>query len=343
MQVVPTWTGRRAALLQQACCATNEEFAEHLEVSVRMVAYWKERPDTIPLAKTQKILDAALDRASEQVQAKFAALTGEGPGPGRPATLDADEQERTRQAIHTPSRLDAATMTDLDRALDGQRRLDDIFGPDSIIGPMSSQQDVLEKLLRDTRGPHRRELARLVANWTTFVGWLHAERGNLADADPYFAKAEAMAGDAGDGVLVSTATSYRGYLALLQGNPRAAIRNSMAAISIPGSHPAQHAYDYLQTAQAYASLGDTGQARVLLQQASELVTTAGQPPASVYWYTEPFFRLNIGLVQCRIGQHRDAADSIRSGLDELPADQRQADWLAEYQQALARAEARETE
>lgn len=350
MQVVPAWTGRRASLLQQAYCATNEEFAAQLEVSTRMVAYWKERPDTVPLAKTRKILDNALDRANERVQAKFAALLEErDPAPvtsavAPAARLDADKQERIRQAVHSPKRLDAASISDLDQALTGQRHADDIFGPDLILDGMSRQRDVLEKLLRDARGPHRGELARLVANWTTFVGWLHTERaarGDYTTADSYFAKGESLADEAGDGILASTATSYRGYLALLQGNHRAAIRYSMAAIATPGAHATQNAYDRLQAAQAYAGLGDTAQARALLQQTSDVVTAAGTPPGSVYWYTEPFFRMNIGLAQYSIGQHQEAADSIRSGLADLPADQQQAEWVTEYRQALDQAEAQE--
>jgi hypothetical protein len=44
--------------------------------------------------------------------------------------------------------------------------------------------------------------------------------------------------------------------------------------------------------------------------------------------------MNIGLTQNAIGQYRDAVDSIRSGMAELPADQQNAEWPEEYQQAL---------
>ena len=92
-------------------------------------------------------------------------------------------------------------------------------------------------------------------------------------------------------------------------------------------------------AQSYAGLGDAGEAKRLLHRASDLVTNAGEPPESLYWYTEPFLRMNIGLAQHAIGQYRDAADSIRSGIAELPADQQNAGWLDEYRQALGYADA----
>jgi hypothetical protein len=148
-----------------------------------------------------------------------------------------------------------------------------------------------------------------------------------------------MADEIGDGVLASTATSYRGYLALLKGQYRAAIRNTAASLATPGAHPTQLAYDSLQEAQAYSGLGDLKTAEQLLHRASDLVTGAGDPPESLYWYTEPFLRMNIGLTQHAIGQHRDAADSLASGMAGLPADQQSAEWLGEYKQALDRAHA----
>jgi tetratricopeptide (TPR) repeat protein len=174
----------------------------------------------------------------------------------------------------------------------------------------------------------------LVANWMTFVGWLHTALREYPEADAVFASAEEMSDELGDGVLSSTATSYRGYLALLQGRYRPAIRATAAALGTPGAHPTQLAYDTLQAAQAYAGIGDLREAKSLLHRASDLVTNAGDPPESLYWYTQPFLRMNIGMAQHSIGQYRDAADSISSGMDGLPPDQLNAEWLDEYQQAL---------
>ena len=71
-----------------------------------------------------------------------------------------------------------------------------------------------------------------------------------------------------------------------------------------------------------------------MHEASDLATGAGDPPESLYWYTEPFLRMNIGMTQDAIGQYRDAVDSISSGIAELPVDQQRAEWLQEYQESL---------
>lgn len=85
MQVISSWTGRHADALRQALRMTNESFADYLGVAVRTVAYWRQRPDTIPQQHMQEILDAALEprswlEASPQV-AHAAGLSARRPAP----------------------------------------------------------------------------------------------------------------------------------------------------------------------------------------------------------------------------------------------------------------------
>lgn len=56
---------------------TNESFAEYLEVAVRTVAYWHQRPTMVPRPAQQAALDAGLERASDRVKAQFALLMGQ--------------------------------------------------------------------------------------------------------------------------------------------------------------------------------------------------------------------------------------------------------------------------
>lgn len=343
MQVIAQWSGGQADALRRALRMTVDEFAERVQASPRTVAYWRERPSIIPQASIQRKLDAALDSASDRAKAQF-ALFDNGSMEQLAETIDAhgsnpDEQARVRSVLCSPSHLDGATIEYLTQGLYGQRHAEDSLGATVMLAPLSTQLETLKTLLRETSGPHEPALTALVADWTTFVAWLHTEMHDYAKADATFAEAEEMSDDIGDGVLASTATSYRGYLALLQGRYRAAIRNTMAALATPGAHPTHLAYCTMQAAQAYAGLGDLREANRLLGQASDLVTGVGEPPKSLYWYTEPFLRMNIGLTQHAIGENRDAADSLTSGIAGISADQRDAEWMEEYRQALARAEA----
>jgi hypothetical protein len=93
--------------------------------------------------------------------------------------------------------------------------------------------------------------ARLIAEWISFVGWLHTAVRKDSRALALFADAEDPAGEAGDGTIAATAASFRGYLARLQGRPGGALRASAAALATPGADPARHTHDLLQTAQEY--------------------------------------------------------------------------------------------
>jgi hypothetical protein len=351
VQVIAQWTGAHADALRHSMRMSNESFAGYLGVAPRTVANWRKFPEVVPQPDKQAILDTALKKASDTEKARFAARvsemssreTVETPVPvaADPMTEplaalvpDPDERARVHGVLHVPSRLDAATVANLEQVLYGQRHAEDTIGPSMLIDPMKAQLETLITALREASGPNKAALLHLVTDWTTFVGWLHTALKEYPEADKVFAAAEEMADELGDGILASTATSFRGYLALLQGRHRAAIRATAAALGTPGAHPTQIAYDTLQFAQSYAALGDYKETENLLHRASDIVTGAGEPPRSVYWYTEPFLRMNIGLAQRAIGRYRDAADSITSGIAELPADQRNSDWVNDYRQVL---------
>lgn len=340
MNFVGTWTGRKSDALRRALRMSIEDFAAKLGVSTRTVAGWREHPDRVPQMLMQEALDVVLENAPDRVKALFAALL-EDEQPNHVKALMPDESERTSLAVANPSRLDTATIENLSLVLAGQRKADDVLGAEAIRVPMAIQLQTLQGLLKKATGPQHDRLARLVAEWATFVGWLHIASGNGDEALKLFTTAEEITDETADGTVAATATSFKGYLALLQGRPRKAIRETAGALATPGSHPTQHVYDLLQTAQAYAQLDDVKEAGKFLAKASDLAANAGTPPQSVYWYTEPFFRLNIGLAQLGIGQHSKAADSLRSGIADIPEQQQSAEWMKNYRDALAKAEASE--
>jgi hypothetical protein len=105
----------------------------------------------------------------------------------------------------------------------------------------------------------------------------------------------------------------------------------------PGGHPVPHIFDQLQAAQGYAALGEVEHARRLLDSAAERTAHGVRPPPPVYWYSEPFFQIDIGVAQLEIGAYADAAALLDAGLRGMPADQAGAEWLNEYRQALERA------
>lgn len=127
VQVITTWTGGYADALRRALHMTYEEFSEYLTVSVRQVKNWHSRPEIFPQAKVQRILEGALDSASDRVKAQFALLVGEANGNAANVTeslsipLDTmTRREWTRDDAHLLSRsfdaaLERSAVEDVER------------------------------------------------------------------------------------------------------------------------------------------------------------------------------------------------------------------------------------
>jgi hypothetical protein len=79
MAVVTGWTGRTACALQAALRMSNDAFAAHLDIGVRTVADWHQKPGLRPRPETQQLLDTALARATAEVGERFVVLTGQSP------------------------------------------------------------------------------------------------------------------------------------------------------------------------------------------------------------------------------------------------------------------------
>jgi 8-oxo-dGTP diphosphatase len=76
VDLVNEWTGRTACALQAALRLSNDAFAQHLDVAVRTVAAWHQKPDLVPRSDMQQLLDTALHRAPDIAKARFAQLVG---------------------------------------------------------------------------------------------------------------------------------------------------------------------------------------------------------------------------------------------------------------------------
>ncbi|MEV5712031.1 transcriptional regulator [Actinoallomurus sp. NPDC052274] len=251
-----------------------------------------------------------------------------------------DDEERLSLALARPWRRDAGVIDALSTILAGERRLEDAIGPAPLLQPAVAQMATVMDMLRHASGPYRDELAVITADWTIFSGWLHAAVRQDARALALFHRAEELADDVDYGTGAALATSFRGYVARQQGRPRAVVRAASAALATPGVHLSQRTFDTLQAAQGHAALGDRDRVRRLLDTAAHLADEAGEPPPSVYWYTDGFFRLNIGMALVGVGEYRDAVEMLTEGLAGMPTEQRGAEWAREYEDALARAEER---
>lgn len=107
MTVIDQWTGRHARALQAAMRLTNEAFAEHLGVSPRTIAKWRERPRMVPSPQLQEALDTSLTLATEDTRTRFASNLNL-PPPDEPITLDTSVVSQLHAVVGELARVLAA-------------------------------------------------------------------------------------------------------------------------------------------------------------------------------------------------------------------------------------------
>ncbi|MQS08047.1 helix-turn-helix domain-containing protein [Streptomyces alkaliphilus] len=276
-------------------------------------------------------------RPSPQLVEALDGLVG-ADGALRAVVMDEEGESRVAGALTRPAGVDGRTVEALAGVLRAQRRLEDAIGPTPLIPAVRAQLEQVGTLAREARGPHRRALLAVAAEWHQYAGWLHAAVRRDARALELLSAAEELSDEAGDGTVAAVAVSFRGYVARQRGNFRGVLRASHAALHAPGAHPTQRVFDTLQAAGGHAGLGEREKARRLLGEAAEASTRVSDPPSIVYWYSPQFFQMNIGMVSLSLDDHAAAADLLSEGLRGLPAEQRGAEWTTEYRTALARAE-----
>ncbi|MBB4782830.1 helix-turn-helix domain-containing protein [Streptomyces rapamycinicus] len=254
------------------------------------------------------------------------------------AATNEESVARVARSMKNPSRIDAGTVKVFTDCLWAQRKLEDVIGPRSVLPAMRGQIGTIRELARNARGKHRDAFLATAAEWMQYTGWLHAAVRRDERAIDLLSRAEEIADEAGDPVTAAIAVSFKGYVARQQGRSRGVVRNAMAALHTPGSHPAQRCFDLLQAAQGHSSMNEKKEALGLLEDATTLIQKEIEPPRSLYWYKPPFFQMNIGMVYWELGENQMAADFLSSGLGDLPEDQQGAEWTHEYREVLSHAE-----
>ncbi|WUM76475.1 hypothetical protein OG485_14865 [Streptomyces sp. NBC_00328] len=74
-----------------------------------------------------------------------------------------------------PQHVDPALITYFQQQLEGHYRADMFLGPHDLIGTVSAQYQLIDKLVRSAKGETRRGLLRVGAAYAALVGWLYQD------------------------------------------------------------------------------------------------------------------------------------------------------------------------
>lgn len=253
-----------------------------------------------------------------------------------PAVADED-QGRVQHAIARPQRLDSSAVEAFARLLASQRRLDDAVAAHLLLPGITPQWQVVHQVARDARGPHANGLRTVAAEWTQFVGWLHAEARLDTPARKLLEQARVEAAELDSGELVAQAIDFRGWLARQRGEHLTAARAYEAMVATPGTSVPQRVIGMTHAGYSLGRSGQIGDAERMLAGAQDLAEEVQDPPSTAYWLSPAFMRLGLGMALAGLGDRPAAAEQLRAGLDGLPADWVAAEWATEYREALSSA------
>lgn len=81
-----------------------------------------------------------------------------------------------------PQHVDPALIDYFQTQLEGHYRADMFLGPHDLIGTVSAQYQLIDKLVRSAKGETRRGLLRVGAAYAALVGWLYQDAGDMDGA-----------------------------------------------------------------------------------------------------------------------------------------------------------------
>ncbi|RBM15909.1 Twin-arginine translocation pathway signal [Streptomyces sp. PT12] len=158
----------------------------YFEVSPRTWRRWESSRPGWPREDYAIALHAAFGRWPEDLGFDVP----EGMRPARDETVD-DVQRRTFISVTAaalsagptpPRHVDPALITYFQEQLEGHYRADMLLGPHDLIGTVSAQYQLIDRLIRVAAGETRRGLLRVGAAYAALVGWLYQDAGDLGAA-----------------------------------------------------------------------------------------------------------------------------------------------------------------
>jgi transcriptional regulator with XRE-family HTH domain len=267
-----------------------------------------------------------------------------------------DDEERLVAAARTPRRHDPGVVDALATVLDGQRRTEDVIGSTPLIQPVAGQLAVVQNLVTEARGDLRPDVVRIGSQWAQFAAWLHANTGQLDDAQLLYGRALDWATEVDDAHMIGTALNMQGHTAWLGGKIGPMIGLSQAAQRDTGASPGVLALAAQQEARGRALTGDAETTCRKLDEAAELLATAAEhtddEPPWIYFYGPGFLTVQRGLAYRFLGRsveaegdqeaarwYARAIEMFEAGLAAMPANIRNAEFVGSYLYQLAATDA----
>ncbi|WP_158883912.1 helix-turn-helix domain-containing protein [Amycolatopsis anabasis] len=284
----------------------------------------------------QTVDPSTADKLDELLGADGALRALLNPKTASTTVLNPDDFGRLAYVAERPRAVDSSALGSLAAVLAESRRMEDTLGARAVLEPALGYFQLLECLVVDARGPLRPSVVSLAAQWAQFVGWLHAATEQSSASCRWLDRATEWALEVSDSSMVATTLSLKGYNAWKVGQLGPMLGLSEAAQRSDRVSPGLRAMAAQQEARAHALLGEADATDRKLDEATDLaasIVPEDEPPW-VYFYGPDFLQMQRGRAYRYLGRYQEAANLLAAGLDALPPEQRDAEWITSYRNDL---------
>ncbi|MCX5535736.1 Twin-arginine translocation pathway signal [Streptomyces sp. NBC_00006] len=316
--------------VEQAAARLTEHGQQLLEdrqftVSARTWRRWEGGRPGWPAAETAVVLHDALGRWPEDL-----GFTTP-PGWIRPEQHGEDQVKRrafvsvTAAALIagpvTPQHVDPALIDYFQEQLEGHYRADMLLGPHDLIGTVSAQYQLIDKLVRSAKGDTRSGLLRVGAAYAALVGWLYQDAGDMQGASFWRGVTQEIAVRSRDPHLI-------GYSLVNQAQVRTDLGDGPAVIdlceaALEDQHrlmPKVHIMALQQQAHGASLTRDRSTVDRLLDTADHLLSRVDDdlPWGNACKRTPGYLEVQRATCYGRLGLGREAATLWSQVLDAVP-------------------------
>lgn len=243
-----------------------------------------------------------------------------------------------------PQHVDPALIGYFQQQLEGHYLADMLLGPHDLIGTVSAQYQLIDKLVRSAKGETRRGLLRVGAAYAALVGWLYQDAGDMDGAAFWRGVTQEIATRSRDPHLIGYSLVNQAQVRTDLGDGHAVIDLCEAALDDAGRlAPKVRVMSLQQQAHGASLIGDRAAVDDLIDRADGLLSSVDDdlPWGNACRRTPGYLEVQRATCYGRLGLGAEAGGLWSQVLTVVPETARRDRGVYMARQATAAAAARE--
>ncbi|MEE1938413.1 Twin-arginine translocation pathway signal [Streptomyces sp. TRM 70361] len=241
-----------------------------------------------------------------------------------------------------PRHVDPALVPYFQKQLEEHYRADMLLGPHDLIGTVSAQYQLIDRLVRAAKGETRRGLLRVGAAYAAMIGWLYQDAGDLSAATFWRGVAQEIAVRSRDPHLIGYSLVNQAQVRTDLGDGHGVIDLCKAALENAGKlAPKVRVMAMQQQAHGASLTADRREVDLLIDQATDLLAQVDDdlPWGNACRRTPNYLEVQRATCYGRLGMGAEAGRLWEQVLADMPTTARRdrGVYLARHATAAATA------